>query len=298
MAGLAVNVFLAMAKLLAGVVGHSYALIADAVESLTDILGSLIVVGGLRYAVRPADHNHPYGHGKAEALAALAVAAILFVAGIGIGVQAVREAMVAHPAPAAFTLWVLLGVIVIKETIFQVARAQAQKSGSSAVLADAWHHRSDAITSLAALIGIALALWGGPRWIVADEVAAVVAAVVILVNAVLIAQGPLHELLDAAPDQLIAKVRAVAEGVEGVEGVEKVLARKSGPWYLVDMHLHVDAEMPVRAAHALGGLVKARIREKVPSVRDVLMHIEPAREAGPPPNPETGSPASYRTRGH
>ncbi len=282
--GLSINLLLALAKLLAGVIGHSYALIADAVESLTDILGSLIVVGGLRYAERPADDDHPYGHGKAEALSALAVGGILLIAGLGIGVQAIREAMVTHPPPAAFTLWVLLGVIAIKETLFRIARASARKSGSSAVLADAWHHRSDAITSLAALTGIILALWGGPAWAVADKIAAAVAALIIVVNAVLIARGPLGELLDTAPSSLIEEVRRVAQGVPGVRAVEKVLARKSGPWHLVDMHLHVDPEMPVRDAHALGGRVKATIRAHAPTVRDVLIHVEPAENGpgGPP----------------
>ncbi len=275
-AGLAMNVAFAGAKLVAGVVGHSNALIADAVESLADVLGSLIVVGGLRFAAKPPDHNHPYGHGKGEALAGLVVAAMLAVAGVGVGVQAVHAIRSPAVQPAAWTLVVLVLVIGVKEAMFQVARSRALKNASSALLADAWHHRTDAITSVAALVGIALSLYAGTAFAHADAWAALVAAGVIVVNGGLLMRAPLGELTDAAPDALIEEVRRVAAGVEGVRLVEKVLARKSGSSYLVDMHLHVDGGLSVREAHALGGRAKAAVRNAVPRVADVLMHIEPA----------------------
>ncbi|MGH7132425.1 MAG: cation diffusion facilitator family transporter [Phycisphaerales bacterium] len=276
--GVTVNIFLAAGKLIAGVVGHSQALVADAVESFADILGSLVIWQGLRVAARPPDEDHPYGHGKAEAVAALAVGLMLVFAGVGIVVQAARHIAEPDRLPEPFTLWVLVGVIIIKELLFQLARARAKASGSSALLADAWHHRSDAVTSIAALIGIALSLYAGPAFRHADPIAAIVAAGVIVFNALRIMRPPLSELLDAHQPELQAQVREIARSVPGVVDVEKVLARKSGGMFHVDMHLHVAPDMPVRDAHALGGKVKAIIREKVPSVRNVLMHVEPSGE--------------------
>jgi cation diffusion facilitator family transporter len=274
LAGVAVNVSLAIIKLAAGFLGHSYALIADAIESLTDIAGSLVIWHGLRVSAKPPDEDHPYGHGKAEALSALIVVALLLGAAVFIGIQAVRHIITPDETPRVWTLWVLLFVLATKETIFRIAARQARKSESSAMLAEAWHHRADAITSLFALIGISVTLFTGYRQ--ADAIAALLAALLIVFNAIKIARDPLGELLDAHPGELVSRVRQTAESVPGVVHVEKVFARKSGGTYHVDMHLHVDPNLTVRDAHALGGKVKATIREKNPAVRDVLMHIEPA----------------------
>lgn len=276
--GLVLNLLLAAAKLLAGVLGNTYALIADGLESLTDALSSLLVLGSLRYASRPPDENHPYGHGKAEALAALAVSCLLMALGLGVGVQAVRGIVTgsASGIPAFWTLPVLIGVVVVKETLFRLMARTGAKSGSTLVHADAWHNRADAITSLAAAIGIGVALLGGPRFAIADDLAAVLASSIVLINAIMLFRQPFLELTDAtAPDDLLASVRAAAGEVEGV-GVEKLRARKSGQRYFVDMHLHVAPTMKVEAAHALAGKVRAHVRERVESVADVLIHIEPA----------------------
>ena len=276
LAGLFINGVLAIIKLLAGVLGHSYALIADAVESMADIFGSLVVWGGLRIAQQPPDENHPYGHGKAEALAALIVGMMLIGAAIGIAIEAVRAIITPQHAPAAFTLWVLLGVIAVKEILYRIGRRAAKQSGSTAVLADAWHHRSDAITSLAAGIGISIALIGGTRYAPADDWAAIFASGVILFNAARIMRPPLGELMDIEPAGLTEEIHAVAMDVVGVRDVEKVFARKSGTGYWVDMHVEVDPDMPVRQAHQLAHHVKDAVMEAMPNVRDVLIHIEPA----------------------
>lgn len=281
--GAAANAALAGGKLLAGIVGHSSALVADAVESLADVLGSLIVWSGLRWAARPADDTHPYGHGKAEALAAFIVAGMLVIAGLAIAFEAVREILTPHPAPAAWTLWVLITVVVIKESMHAVARRAARRTNSSAMLADAWHHRSDSITSAAAFVGIAVAVYGPPAYVIADEVAALVASGVIIAGAVRVMRRPLAELLDEHPGALVAQVRLAAGAVPGVRDVEKVFARSIGGEHLVDMHLHVDGGMTVRDAHALSGKVKSAVRAAAPSVRNVLIHVEPA-EDGPRPS--------------
>lgn len=278
--GLVASVALAVGKLLAGVVGHSSALIADAVESLADTIGSLVVWRGLRVADRPADPDHPYGYGRAEALAAMAVGVLLLGAAGLIAVRSAQAMLTPHEAPASWTLLVLVGVIGIKEFLFRVVIRGAEEVGSDAARADAWHHRSDAITSLAAFVGIAVAVWGprlggSARLVLADEAAAMVASGVIAITAWRLIRPALDELLDAVSHDLARDVAATAGAVEGVRLVEKVHARKSGQGYLVDLHLHVDPRLPIRDAHALGGKVKAAIREKHPRVRHVLTHVEP-----------------------
>jgi cation diffusion facilitator family transporter len=274
--GLLVNFALATIKLVAGIVGNSYALIADAIESMTDIVGSIVIWSGLRIAARPADTEHPYGHGKAEALAAFIVAAMVGAAGIGIAVKAAYEISTPSHPPETFTLVVLVAVVIVKEVMFRIVRRAARDLGSGAVHVDAWHHRSDAITSGAAFVGITVAVVGGDAYAWADPAAALIAAGVILYNAVLLFRHPLAELMDEAPADVIAEVRRISEGVPGVAGVEKLTARKSGTLYFVDMHLEVDPDMTVRDAHALAHAVKDAVRDRMPRVADVLVHVEPA----------------------
>jgi cation diffusion facilitator family transporter len=277
--GLAVNAALAVVKLIAGVLGHSHALVADAVESLADVFSSVVVWRGLVLAAEPADENHPYGHGKAEPLASAIVAAMLLAASAGIAFNAVQEIFAPHHRPEPFTLWVLVAVVVIKEGLFRFARQEAHGAGSSVVRADAWHHRSDAITSLAAAIGIALALMGGPGYEGADDFAALVAAGIIAWNGWRLLRPALDELMDTAPDlALIEQIRRLAEEVPEVSRVEKCIVRKMGFHYFVDMHMEVDPEMSVQAAHRIAHRVKDRIRQALPAVRDVLVHIEPGHE--------------------
>lgn len=274
--GLMVNFALAATKLLAGLVGNSYALIADAIESMTDIVGSVVIWGGLHIGAKPADPEHPYGHGKAEALAAFIVAAMVGAAGIGIAIKATYEIITPSHSPEMFTLFVLIGVIITKETMYRVVGRAARESGSGAVHVDAWHHRSDAITSAAALVGISVAVFAGEAYAWADPVAALVASAVILYNAALLFRRPLAELMDEEPSEVVANVRRIAEGVADVHRVEKLSARKSGTRYWVDMHLEVDPEMSVRDAHTVAHRVKDAVRGQMPRIADVLVHLEPA----------------------
>ncbi|MFN8818335.1 MAG: cation diffusion facilitator family transporter [bacterium] len=294
--GLFANAGLSAIKLAAGILGHSYALIADAVESLLDVVASVVTLQGVRLADRPPDGRHPWGYGKAEALAALVVSGMIVLAGVGIGVQAVREIFSPHRAPAAWTLWVLLAVVVVKEAFYRIASATAQRASSTAVLADAWHHRSDAITSVLAGVGISIAVFGGEAWWPAEDYAALAASLIILINGSLLMRAPLGELLDRDCPDLAGDVRTVALSVPGVVDVEKVHARKSGRRHLVDMHLHVDPAMPISAAHAVGGKVRATVRQRLPQVADVLVHLEPASAAVPPPSPAP-APASNAANG-
>lgn len=286
-AGFGVNVALATVKLIAGMVGHSSALVADAVESMVDIVGSVVIWGGLHIARRPADRGHPYGHGKAEALAAVVVAMLIMGVGLALAINALRALLEpARPPPHAFTLLVLLIVVVVKEVMFRLVSRAARDLESGAVLLDAWHHRSDAITSLAAFLGISAAVYGGEGYAWADPAAALVAAAVILVNAGRLFLTPAHELMDARPVAIVQSSQAAAERVPGVVNVHKVAARKSGHAYWVDMHVRVDADMSVRAAHVLAHRVKDQVRAEVPAVADVLVHIEPA---GPPASADSST---------
>ena len=280
--GLCVNTLLTACKFVAGVLGHSHALVADAVESLADIFSSVVVWRALVVAAEPADEDHPYGHGKAEPLAAAVVATMLLFAAGWIMVTSFRAIGAPHPAPAPFTLIVLLVVMLIKESMFRFVLQESISVESSAVQTDAWHHRSDAITSLAAFVGITVALLGGTGYEFADDFAAVAAAVVIGWNGWRLLRPALNELMDTAPGrELEQSTRAVAEAVAGVERVEKCFVRKMGHQFYVDMHVEVDPKMTVQRSHEIAHEVKDKIREQLPRVRDVLVHIEPATKRGP-----------------
>ena len=274
--GLCANVVLAVAKLLAGIFGGSYALIADGIESIADGASSIIVWRGVVIAEKPPDKDHPYGHGKAEAVATAAVSAMLVGAAILILVQSVKGIRAPRPAPAPYTLVVLLGVIFIKEGLFRFVGRVGQEIESTAVQADAWHHRSDAITSAAAALGISVALVGGEAYRSADDWAAMFAAVIIAFNGFRLLRPALDELMDATPSENIAgSARAIAMQIDGVKGVEKCFARKMGHEYWLDMHIEVDGQLPVAIAHEMSHLVKDAIRAKLPRVLDATIHIEP-----------------------
>lgn len=279
--GMLINAGLAAIKLVAGIVGHTYALVADAVESTADIFSSLIVWGGLRVAGRDPDEDYPFGYGKAEALAACVVSLMLLGAAAGIAVQAVREIRTPHHTPAPWTLGVLATVIVIKWALSRRVGAVGAEIGSTAVKADAWHHMSDVITSAAAFIGITVAVVGsrvegGSSWASADDWAALVASGVIAFNGIAMFRPALHDLMDRMPGaEVIRPVRAAAEGVPGVLAVEKLAARKTGMVYRVTLHVQADPAMPLHDAHVLSGKVKGAIRAAVPQVYSVLVHMEP-----------------------
>jgi cation diffusion facilitator family transporter len=278
--GLAANVALTVVKFLAGILGHSQALIADAVESLADIFSSIIVWRGLVVAETPPDDDHPYGHGKAEPLAAAAVSVMLLLAAGWIAFHALHAIAAPRVAPSPFTLIVLIVVIVVKEILFRFVLRESETVSSSAVETDAWHHRSDAITSSAAFLGISISLVGGKGYEAADNWAAVAAAAVIAWNGWRLLRPAFNELMDRSPDrELIEKIRAVAGTIPGVDGVEKCFVRKMGYQFFVDMHVEVNPQMTVEHSHRIGHEVKNKVRAEVPSVRDVLIHIEPLKPA-------------------
>lgn len=281
-AGILINAGLAVIKGVAGVVGHSFALVADAIESLADIFGSLVVWSGLRLAAQDPDQDHPWGHGKAEPIAAGIVGLMLVLAAIGIIAQAIHGILVPHPVPRPWTLIVIALVVLVKETLFRRVTQVADEIGSGAVAADAWHHRSDAISSTAVFIGVGIAVLGGASWYWADGAAAIVAGVVIGVGAWRILRPAAHELMDGAPEaKLLLSAAEAARSVAGVQMIEKLMARKVGIRYFVDLHVQADPAMSLHDAHILSGMVKSAIQHALPSVENVLVHMEPYEGSEP-----------------
>ena len=274
--GIIASAFLAAIKIFTGIIGNSYALIADGIESLTDIFTSSIVLTGLYFAAKPPDEDHPYGHGKAEPFAGIAVSFGIFIAAMIIVVQSVYEIITPHHAPAPFTLIVLIIVIITKEALFRFVIKVGTTVNSVAVKSDAWHHRSDAITSAAAFIGISFALIGGEGYESADDFAALFASVIIILNAYKIFKPALFELLDTAPPaKTVQKVRDTAVKVENVMGIDKCFVRKMGFDYFVDIHVLVDANLPVHKGHEIAHQVKDQLMKEYSNISDVLVHIEP-----------------------
>ncbi|SDE86239.1 cation diffusion facilitator family transporter [Mucilaginibacter pineti] len=274
--GIAISLVLVFLKAISGYLGHSYALIADATETGADVFSSALLWIGLRIAMKPADADHPYGHGKAEPLVSIVISMFLMAAAIWIGWHAIEFIRTPHTLPKKFTLAVLFVVIIIKETMFRYVLKVGKEIKSNAVKADAYHHRSDAITSIAALIGIIIALIGGKGYEGADDWAALIASVLIMYNAIQLMRPGLAEIMDAAPStEMVDKVRILASGIAHVEAVEKCYIRKMGFEYFVDLHIQVAADLSVAEGHAIAHQVKDSLLNSGLSVKDVLIHVEP-----------------------
>lgn len=276
MLGIGVSFLLVFIKLAAGRIGHSYALIADATESSADVLSSGLLWIGLRIAQKPADTEHPYGHGKAEPLAAIVIALFLLAAAVWIGWHAIEYIVTPHAMPERFTLYILLGVILVKEGLYRYVLKVGKQIDSQAVKADAHHHRADAITSIAAFIGIAIALILGPGHESADDWAALIAACIVLYNAITLLRPAVNEVMDAAPSkEIVGRVRNLAGQNPMVRKVEKCYVRKMGFDYFVDIHVQVDGALSVIEGHAIAHEVKEKLLESDLRIKDVLVHIEP-----------------------
>ena len=278
MFGLAINVLLAAAKLLAGLLGHAYVLIADGIESALDVGGSIVIWGGLTVAARPPDATHPYGHGKAEPIAAVVVAVGVLAAALGLAIQSVREIFLPHHAPAPYTLVVLIVAVIIKEILYRYVIRFGREMESTAVKTDAWHHRIDAMTSIAAFIGISVALIGGKPWQSADDWSALFACALIGANGYRLLRPALFEIMDTAPrGKIVRSIRRAARSVPGVIEVEKCRARKMGLDFYVDLHVGVDGSISVHEGHEIAHQVKRAIQQSDSRIADVLVHIEPGR---------------------
>jgi cation diffusion facilitator family transporter len=276
--GLALNVLLGIAKLVGGIVGNSFALIADAVNSLGDVVTTIVVLVALRVAQRPPDAEHPYGHTRAEAIAASNVALLIIVSALYVGWEAIQRIAVPHEVPPVWTLWIAGANVVIKEGLYQYKVRVGRRTGSSAIIANAWDHRSDALCAFAVLIGLAVIRWGGEAYIWADEAASLVVVAAIVWSGARLFYKSGSELMDVQADpDLVRQIRDEARSVAGVADVEKLWVRKSGLEYFADIHIQVDPQMTVAEGHRIGHVVKDRLLERLPALRDVLVHLEPCR---------------------
>lgn len=268
------NAIMAVSKIIGGLVGHSYALIADGMESTVDIFSSALIYNGLRLSQEPADQNHPYGHGRAETIAAAAGALILMGGAVLIGVSAANSLFIKRESPNVWTLVVLLIIVVLKELAFRYLLNVSKKTGSQAVKVEAWHHRSDMYTSLAAGVGIAIAVFTG--WNQADSIAAILASLWMGWNGLLLLRPAVDEIMETSTDpEIIAQIRLICLNSPGVLGVDKVLVRKMGLQLMVDLHLEVDPNQTVSEGHKIAHLAKDRLRTEIPTIADVLIHVEP-----------------------
>lgn len=270
------NTCLAIIKAVAGIFGNSYALIADAIESITDIFASFLVLFGQKYANRPADKNHPYGHGRVEPLITFLVVGFLITSATIIAYESIKNIGTPHELPKPWTLLVLLPLIIWKEISFRLVLKKAKETNSSSLKADAWHHRSDAITSVAAFIGISVALFFGKGYETADDWAALFASGFILYNSYLIFRPALGEIMDEhLYDDLLEEIRKIALTVEGIVATEKCFIRKVGMKYHIDLHAIVDANISVKIGHEIAHNLKDTLRNEIPQLGNVLIHIEP-----------------------
>ncbi len=276
---ISVNALLAVIKAITGIFGNSYALIADAIESTTDIFSSILVLLGLKYSSKPPDENHPYGHGKAEPLITFLVVGFLMVSATIIAYKSIEHIQTPHKVPEPYTLIVLGLIIIVKEFFYRVVSKKSDKTKSSSLKADAWHHRSDAITSLVAFIGISIALFMGKGFEAADDWAALFASGFILYNAYLILRPALGEVMDEHMyDDMIKDIREITEAIPGVVETEKCFVRKTGMTFHIDLHIVVNAEITVKQGHDIAHVVKRDLLETLPEIADVLIHVEPDSE--------------------
>lgn len=270
------NLILACIKFVAGVLGNSYALIADAIESTVDVFSSILVWVGLKYSIKPPDENHPYGHGRFETLSTFLVIGFLLISATIIAIESIRNIRTPHQGPEFFTLYVLGAIIVFKEFSYRYVMRKSKQTNSSSLKADAWHHRSDAITSILAFLGISIALFFGEGYESADDWAALLASGIIVFNAYRIFRPVLGEISDEQLyGEMIEQIRQIALTVPGVEDTEKCHVRKMGMTFYVDLHMIVSGNISVREGHFIAHQLKDEIQRQLPEIADVLVHTEP-----------------------
>jgi len=237
-----VNVILMIVKIVTGIIGNSYALIADGIESASDVLVSLVTWIGFSLSLRPADEGHPYGHGRIESLAGMFSGLALLGAAALIAFYSIREILTPQHSPEWYTLPILIAVVITKELLARRISILSKQNDSCALEGDAWHHRSDAITSAAAGVGITIALIGGPKYASADDWGALIACSIIVFNGGRIIARSFHENIDGRIDPKIEKdIRSCSNHIEGIRKIEKCRVRKSGAFYFAEVHVQVDS---------------------------------------------------------
>ncbi len=280
--GMTVNAALTTLKFLGGVYGGSKALLADGLHSLSDLISDFLTLIGLHFYRKGKDHSHPYGHGKIETLSTLGIGVILLGAAAWIGIDAARTIYGRDfTTPRLYAIWIAGLSILSKEVLYQITARTARRIKSDVMAANAWHHRTDAITSVVALAGIALARFV-PSLIFLDSYAAILVSFFIIRIGVDIIRGSVNKIIDTAlPDQLIEEVEGEIKKIEGVVGVHDTAGRYYADSIAMEAHIEVDGGMTVDRAHSIANLAERRVRERFDSVTTVLLHIDPYRDGHP-----------------
>ncbi len=269
--GLFANLILAIAKCFIGTIAQSSALIADAGHSVSDLLSDSITLWAVHMAGVPKDRNHPYGHGKFETVGTFIVAIFLLLTGVGVAWHVLNK-IDTPEVPGTAALWMAGIAICFKEALFHVTRMVGRRSGSRVLLANAWHHRSDAISSVAALVGIGGAQWGIPLM---DPIAGVLVAGLIIKTGIDIGYESIRELTDEiVEEEVISELGHILAEIDGVDHFHEMRARRMGPQLLVDLHIEVDSMMSISAAHQVAERVRLRILDELPAVNEVLVHVD------------------------
>jgi len=269
--GLVTNLALAIAKGLIGIISQSSALIADSGHSFSDLLSDAITIWAVRISSIPKDENHPYGHGKFETIGTFFVSIMLILTGVGVAWHVLNKINTPY-IPGIAALWMAGIAIVIKETLFHLTKLASKRTGSRILLANAWHHRSDAISSVAALIGIGGSQLGIPLM---DPIAGVLVAGLIIKTGIDIGYESIKELTDEnVEEEIISKLEKIMTNIEGVEHFHEMRARKMGPNILVDLHIQVNSTMSISSAHQVAERVRFRILRELPIVNEVLVHVD------------------------
>ena len=276
-AGIVASAVLAASNIIVGLLAHSTSVVAAGFEFVGDVLASSIVLIGMRVAARPADDDHPYGHGRFETLSAFVVGVILAVGGIMISSQSLQRVGADHPAPGLMAAAALVFAIVVRGVMSIVKFRLGHRLHSSALLADAWNDAVDILSAAAALVAVGLATYDPSRFLAADHYGGFVVGIVVVITGIRVVRDAALELVDTMPpSELTAEILAIARSVSGVRGIDKVLARKSGLQYHIDLYIEVDPQLTVAASHAIAGHVRATLRRDLAWVADVLVHVEPS----------------------
>lgn len=282
--GALLNILLSSLKLTAGILGRSQAMIADSIHSLSDLGSDIAVIIGMILASRPKDSTHNYGHGKFETLATVIIAVILLTVGAGIGVGGIKSIVTILQgeklaSPGLLALWAAIVSVGVKEGLFRYTIIKGKKMNSPAVIANAYHHRSDAFSSLGTAIGIGGAILLGSNWVILDPIAGVVVSILIIKEAISIGVKSINELLDASlPEDIQDKILLAASSVQGVYKPHNLKTRRIGNISSVDLHIYVDPWITIVDAHTIAHRVESEIKTRVDNNFIFSIHTEPMRK--------------------
>lgn len=283
--GSVVNIILTVFKIFAGVLGRSTAMIADGIHSLSDLLSDIVVIVFVKISAKGRDKDHDYGHGKFETFATLIISLMLIVVAVNLmsgGINKIRQILDGGEvsSPGMIALWAAVASIVLKEILYRYTIIQGRALNSPMMIANAWHHRSDALSSVGSLLGIAGAIFLGDKFVILDPITGCVISIFILVMAVKMSVPAIKELLDVSlPDDVEEKIEATAKSVKGVVDLHELKTRREGPGIIMEGHLVLDSEISLKEAHDISKKVEESLRKEFGTETQISLHLEPEDDA-------------------